>query len=315
MMLANGSRLACRESDEREQLCSNTAMDFEVLFDHAELSAIEHPAYARYGKLGFPELPSERPWIYSNFVQTLDGIASLRGKYASGFHISQSQEDRWLMDLLRAHADAILMGIGTLVEETEMATSRGPVFRIMDEQCRDLRRALGRGREKNIFVTAGRTLDLKAFRVFDGESVDPILVTTRAGEQRLQKSGVPPHVQVVIAGEELLVDLPLAMRLLHEQLGIRLLLCEGGPTLYGHMSRAALMDEKFVTVSPIEVGLRIPPEQEPTASEAANPPVYRPTVFDAPGFTKDTAPWWRWMSCRKVREHQFSRYRRVASSE
>ena len=290
--------------------CSNSAMDFEVLFDHGERSAIEHPAYARYGQLGFPQPPQNRPWIYSNFVQTLDGIASLRGKYASGFHISQSEEDRWLMDLLRAHADAILMGIGTLVEETEMAASRGPVFRIMEDGLRDLRRALGRGREKNIFVTAGRTLDLKAFRVFDGELVDPVIVTTHAGEQRLQKSGIPSHVQIVIAGEEMLVDLPLAMRLLHQQ-GIRYLLCEGGPTLYGHMTRGGLMDEKFITVSPVEVGLRIPPEQEPAASEAANPPVYRPTVFDAPGFTKDDAPWWRWMSCRKVREHQFSRYRRI----
>src|ERR1041385_2818271 len=107
-------------------------MDFEILFDHGERSAIEHPAYARYGNLGFPAPPRARPWIYSNFVQTLDGIASLRGRHGSGFHISQSEEDRWLMDLLRAHADGILMGIGTLVEETEMAESRGPVFRIMD---------------------------------------------------------------------------------------------------------------------------------------------------------------------------------------
>src|SRR5512146_2299738 len=98
-------------------LCSNSAMAFEVLFDNAAPSAIEHAAYARYGKLGFPEPPRDRSphrakggldgdpgprsWIYSNFVQTLDGVASLRGKYASGFHISQSEDDRWLMDLLR----------------------------------------------------------------------------------------------------------------------------------------------------------------------------------------------------------------------
>jgi riboflavin biosynthesis pyrimidine reductase len=286
-------------------------MDFEVLFDHAEPSAIEHAAYARYGKLGFPAPPAERPWIYSNFVQTLDGIASLRGKYASGFHISQSEDDRWLMDLLRAHADGILLGIGTLVEETEMASSRGPVFRIMDELCRELRRALGRGRERNIFVTSGRVIDLSAYRVFDGEHVDPVVVTTRDGEEKIRKSNPDLKAPVIVAGDSLLVDLPLAMRRLREQLGIRNLLCEGGPTLYGHMTRAGLMDEKFVTVSPVEVGLRIPPEQEPSVSEAANPPVYRPTVFDAPGFTKDNAPWWRWMSCRKVREHQFSRYRRV----
>jgi riboflavin biosynthesis pyrimidine reductase len=289
-------------------------MDFDVLFDHGEASAIEHPAYARYGKLGFPAAPAERPWIYSNFVQTLDGIASLRGKYASGFHISQSEDDRWLMDLLRAHADGILLGIGTLVEETEMASSRGPVFRIMDPECRELRRALGRGRERNIFVTSGRVIDLSAYRVFDGEHVEPVIVTTRDGEEKLRKSNPDLKSPVIVAGDSSLVDLPLAMRRLREQLGIRYLLCEGGPTLYGHMTRAGLMDEKFLTVSPVEVGLRIPPEQEPSVSEAANPPVNRPTVFDAPGFTKDTAPWWRWMSCRKVGEHQFSRYRRVSRS-
>jgi len=290
-------------------------MPFDVLFDEGEPSATDHAAYARYGKLGFPEPPAGRPWIYSNFVQTLDGVASLRGKYASGFHISQSEDDRWLMDLLRAHADAILMGIGTLVEETEMSASRGPVFRIMDESCRGLRRALGRGREKNIFVTAGRAIDLSSYRVFDGEHVDPVVLTTRDGEEKLRKANPDLKAQVVVAGDSLLVDLPLAMRLLRDQLGIRYLLCEGGPTLYGHMSLAGLMDEKFVTVSPVEVGLRIPKEQEPSASEAANPPLYRPTVFDAPGFVKENAPWWRWMSCRKVGNHQFSRYRRVPSSE
>ena len=61
---------------------------FEVLFDEAEPSGTEHPAYARYGKLGFPDARGERPWIYANFVQSLDGVASLKGKYASGSHIS-----------------------------------------------------------------------------------------------------------------------------------------------------------------------------------------------------------------------------------
>ena len=94
---------------------------FQPLFDEAEPSEIEHPAYARYGQLGFPAACSERPWIYANFVQSLDGVASLKGKYGSGSHISCSAEDRWLMDLLRAHADALVLGINTLVEETQLA--------------------------------------------------------------------------------------------------------------------------------------------------------------------------------------------------
>src|SRR6266498_5285901 len=94
--------------------------DFETLFDRGEPSAIEYPAYRRYGKLGFPSIPSDRPWIYSNFVQSLDGIASFKGRHATGGDISQLPEDRWLMDLLRAHADAVLLGVNTLMEETQL---------------------------------------------------------------------------------------------------------------------------------------------------------------------------------------------------
>ena len=62
------------------------------------------------------------------------------------------------MDLLRAHADAILLGAGTLIDETRHgARERGPVFRIMAPELRDLRRKLGREREKNIFVTGSGT--------------------------------------------------------------------------------------------------------------------------------------------------------------
>src|SRR5689334_16687560 len=116
---------------------------FEILFDHGERSAISHPAYDRYGNLGFPEPTADRPWIYSNFVQSLDGIVSFKGKRAAGSDISHSQDDRWLMDVLRAHADALLLGVNTLVEETETGDrERGPVFRIMAPECRELRQAL-----------------------------------------------------------------------------------------------------------------------------------------------------------------------------
>lgn len=81
--------------------------NFEILFDHAESSSFDDAVYERYGKFGFPALPSDRPWIYSNFVQSLDGIASFKGRHATGGDISQMPEDRWLMDFLRAHADAV----------------------------------------------------------------------------------------------------------------------------------------------------------------------------------------------------------------
>ncbi len=290
--------------------------NFDVLFDRGEASAIEDPAYVRYGQLGFPARPqdSDRPWIYANFVQSLDGIASLRGKHASGGDISQSAEDRWLMDLLRSHADAVLLGINTLIEETVMRGGRGPVFRIMDPELRELRCKLGRCREKNIFVTGSGSVRLGDYRAFDGEHVDPVIITTTQGRDRLAEfSATHSHVSYVVAGQGRFVDLSEAMRVLRRDLGIHHLLCEGGPTLYGHMQRAGLIDEKFITVSPVEVGQIVPSEEEsigPAGMEGVLPLSLRPTTLSAPGFTKDNAPWFEWISCRRVGDHQFSRYRR-----
>ena len=216
------------------------------------------------------------------------------------------------MDLLRAHADAIIMGVNTLVEETlsspQVNGGRGPVYRIEDEALRGLRTKLGRRREKVIFVTASGSVDPGAYRIFDGDLVDALILTTAEGAARLQARNA--RAQVIIAGQDKTIDLSFAMRLLRQEMGIGHLLCEGGPTLYGSMSRAGLIDEKFVTVSPVEIGLLVPPEQEASPAERGNQPSVRPTTFMYPGFTKENAPWWRWMSCRRAGDHQFNRYRR-----
>jgi riboflavin biosynthesis pyrimidine reductase len=288
---------------------------FEILFDQGEPSPVEDSAYAPYGRLGFPEPPPDRSWIFSNFVQSLDGIVSFRGYHASGADISQSAEDRWLMDLLRAHADAVLVGVNTLVDETNLRgkEKRGPVFRIMEPSLRELRRKLGRAREKNIFVTGSGKIDLSEYRCFDCEHVDPIVVTTKAGASRLEQTQRNPDVQIVIAGEGDTVDLPRMVELLHRDFGIRYLLCEGGPTLYGRMSRAGLIDEKFLTIAPIEVGQFVPDEQPRTPEELANPKftTVRPSVFFGPGFTKENARHWSWISSRRIENHEFNRYRVV----
>jgi len=246
-------------------------------------------------------------------VQSIDGIASFKGKDPSGAAISQSKEDRWLMDLLRAHADAVMVGRNTLVEEqaSNRAGKRGPVFRIADPELQDLRRALGRGREINIIVSGEGGFDPSAYAVFDGERVDAVLLTTEKESRQLAALKTShPQLRVVVAGKDKFVDLKFALSILRRDLGIRYLLCEGGPTLYGYMQRAGLIDEKFLTISPVEIGQIIPPEQEPGPGEVKEKDRLRPTTFNAPGFTRESAPWWTWLSCRKVGEHEFNRYRR-----
>ncbi len=285
---------------------------FEILFDHAEPGELDDPAYGSYGRLGFPPPPEERPWTFSNFVQSLDGIASLTGRYASGLHIGQSEEDRWLMDLLRAHADALLVGVRTLTDEVEMRSygPRGPVYRIVHPELAELRSRLGRKRELCIFVTGTGKLRMEEFKVFDGDLVDTAIISTREGAQRLAEQTSHPHVKILAAGDGRWVDLPLAMALIRLKLRVRYLLSEGGPTLNGHLTRAGLVDERFLTVSPMEVGQTAPLDGEQMRYAIDIPMRLRPTTFTGPGFSKDEALWWRWMSCRKVGDHQFHRFRR-----
>jgi len=287
-------------------------LPFEVLFDHGEPSPFADEAYAPYGNFGFPAPPAGRPWIYSNFVQSLDGITTLLGKHGSGGEISQSREDRWLMDLLRAHADGLLMGMNTLLEEQRSRgpESRGIVFQVADPRLRELRQRLGKGRERNIFVTRAVNLDLSRYKVFDGDVVDAAVLTSPAGAARLRSQAGHEHVAIISAGDGESFDLPLAIRKLRAELGVKYLLCEGGPTLYGSLARADLVDEKFMTVSPVEVGQLVPPEQERIAREQNVPMLLRPTVFGGPGFTRENITHWTWLSCRKAGDHQFNRYRR-----
>jgi len=276
--------------------------DFHVLFDHGERSELLDPAMALYGKLGFPAPPQGRPGVYANFVQTLDGIVSLRGDEAGGADIAQLPEDRWLMDLLRAHADAVILGMGTLREEQRMGRPRprGPVFRIVDPGMQQLRAKLRSHRERNILISAHAEFQMSDFAVFDGEHVDVTVLTTHEGVKRLEAQRAE-HPVVDIVGVDQLpgggLDMAKAITALHERYGIRYLLCEGGPMLYSSMLVAGLIDEKFVTVSPMEVG-----------QWSADGP--RPTVLPSIGFSKQDAVRWTWLSCRKLGDYQFHRFRR-----
>ena len=211
------------------------------------------------------------------------------------------------MDLLRAHADAVLMGINSLVEEKfYMGPGRGPVFKIADPEMLRLRERLGRGRQKNIFVTNSATIQLADYRVFDGELVDAYVITTGAGADRLRAQR-HPAAKIIEAGEWPRVDLNLAIKKLQQELGVRYLLCEGGPTLYGNMARAGLIDEKFITIAPVEAGQMAPAEQEMSSYDKTR---VRPTSFAGQGFTKENMTRWTWLSCRRVGDHEFNRYRK-----
>ena len=282
---------------------------FEVLFDTSEPNPALPPGLLRFaGNLGFPPPPPERPWVYANFVQSLDGMVTFGGKRSGGQWIAQSRHDRWMMDLLRAQADAVLYGAGSLIQETlSLGVPGGPVFRITDPELLRLRRErLGRGKQRNILVTGSGNLRLADYRLFRSELVETMVATTPQGLRNLGETG---GTQVLVSGYGNSVDLGALLRSLRKEHGVRYLLCEAGPTLYGHMVRGGWVDEKFLTIAPQEVGPGIPSEQKGSEPDERTGAATRLTSFAGTGFSIETAPWYRWISCRKAGDHEFSRYR------
>ena len=289
---------------------------FEVLFDHSEPNPALPPELLRFvGNVGFPAPPADRPWVYANFVQSLDGVVSFGGRRPGGEWVARSRHDRWMMDLLRAHADALLCGAGSLREEAQYGTiAGGPVFRIVFPELLHLRhQILGRAKLKNIIVSGSGQLQPSQYRLFRSEHVEAWIATTPEGFRRLARQ---QNVRVLVCGKGSEFDLEQLLHLLRVEHGIQYLLCEGGPTLYGHMVRGGWVNEKFVTIAPQEIGLGLPGDENSTAPEKKEPtsgeqPVLprRLTSFAGPGFTIETAPWYRWLSSRKAGEHEFNRYR------
>ena len=85
-----------------------------------------------YGELRMPLRSHARPHVFSNFVTTLDGVVSLNTKgHASGGDISGfDAQDRMVMGLLRAVADVIVVGSGTLAADRHHVWTAEAIFPI-----------------------------------------------------------------------------------------------------------------------------------------------------------------------------------------
>ena len=206
---------------------------FAVLFDKSELNRALPQGLLRFvGNLGFPEPPEERPWVYANFVQSLDGLVSFGGRRHSGGWIAQSRHDRWMMDLLRAHADAVLCGAQSLRLETLAGPiPRGPVYRIVHpELARYRSECLAKRKLIIVIVTGSGRLRPGDHRLFDSAEVEAWIATTPEGRERLGDTG---KTRVLVSGHGKAPDLGELLRRLRRKDGIGHLLTEGGPTLYG----------------------------------------------------------------------------------
>lgn len=219
---------------------------FEILYE-ADVPAYKMPAdlHHVYGRLGF-----KSPVVYANFVASLDGVVTLGSKPSAGSLISgKYPADRFMMGLLRACADAVVIGAGTLRATPGHLWTPAHVYPELATEFTGLRSSLGRSLEPAFVVlTASGELDFTHPALVKGASV----VTTSAGAKRIGDR-LPSTCELITMGKGKSLDLGEAIQELRGR-GFQVLLTEGGPHLTGQLMDEGLLDEVFLTVSPVLAG-------------------------------------------------------------
>jgi 2,5-diamino-6-(ribosylamino)-4(3H)-pyrimidinone 5'-phosphate reductase len=189
----------------------------------------------------------DRPLVSINMAMTADGkiTSALREEPAFA-----SRYDKTMMDRLRAEADAVLVGAGTLRADD-------PPLEVRDPEMKAHRRSLGKPEQLvNILVTASAAVD-PASRFFAGRPASACIVATvvDAPEDHLARLRAVAEVWTVGRGR---VDLRELLSRLKAR-GIERLLVEGGGELNWGFVRDDLFDEIYLTIAPALLGGRNAP--------------------------------------------------------
>jgi len=252
------------------------------------------------GDLRFPE-HEDRPYVIGNFVSTLDGVVSfeVHGKSGGGQISGFNEADRFIMGLLRASADAAIVGSATLREVAKghlwLAEHVYPEAR--DQYARYRQQRLNKPRPPlNVIVSGSGVVDLQR-AVFRTPGVRALILTSTSGRELLERNGAAAltstKVREMETNEGKIAPASI-LKLLRDEFSVKLLLHEGGPVLFGDFVAHGCVDELFLTVAPQFAGRDIKRQ--------------RPGVISGAAFLPETAPWLRIVSVKQSADHLYMRY-------
>jgi riboflavin-specific deaminase-like protein len=217
---------------------------------------------------------------FLNVAMSLDGKIASSRRELPGF---ASHADRRMMDRIRARADAVLVGAGTL---------RAADFplRVRSAALRRERLASGRPEQPlNVLLTSALAVPLRG-RFFRSPGVRRLVVTTRkAPPSRLLS--LRGRAEILVLGRSR-VSLSRLIRKLRA-LGVRELLLEGGGETNAAFFRHHLVDEIYLTLCPVVIG-----------------GARSPTPADGPGLSPEEFIHFRLVSLRREGAEIFLHYRR-----
>lgn len=189
----------------------------------------------------------ERPFVYVNMAMTADGKITSASREHPRF---TSEADRTTMDRLRAEADAVLAGAGTIRADD-------PHLHVRDPRMREYRRSLGKPDGLvAVVVTASGSVDPR-WRVFRDDGISARIVATTEDARDPGLAALAGTAEVWRQGRGA-VDFGELLRRLKDR-GVERLLVEGGGELNWAFVRDDLVDELHVTLAPALLGGRDAP--------------------------------------------------------
>ncbi len=253
------------------------------------------------GDLRFPGSSRQRPYVVANFVSTIDGVISYKiaGQSSGGTISGSDVADRFIMGLLRASVDAIMIGASTIRDTgTSAVWTPDNIFPDAKVLLADYRlNGLGKpGYPLFVIVSASGKLDLRR-PAFRAPGVRTVVITTASGQSELTKAGAAQLSSIEVCALEAAgnrINALAIAELLHSRFGIQILLHEGGATLFGEFLAAGAVDELFLTLSPqiagrIAQGIRL-------------------GLTEGVEFLPGNAPWFQLVSVKNSGAHLYLRY-------
>ncbi|RNI17949.1 dihydrofolate reductase family protein [Flexivirga caeni] len=206
---------------------------------HGPLPLTDGSALSEDGLAAAYPWPDRNVWVRAMMVTTLDGAAA--GYDGLSGSVS-SDADQLVFNAVRRHADAVLIGAGTLRAEQYTPMRAKPE----DQQQRS---ADGQRPAPVLAVVSGSLnlpWDLPVWR----ESTHRPLVLTSAHADPGQLAIAGKHATVVTLQDITPTTIVTALT----ERGLTRIVCEGGPRLLRDLVAATLVDEADITLSPVFAG-------------------------------------------------------------
>lgn len=253
---------------------------------------------ALFGRLQFP--PHQVPYVVGNFVTTLDGVVTLNEPgHVSGGDISGfNHHDQMVMGLLRAIADAVIVGAGTLRSAPRHRWTAQYIYPPLSAAYQQLRNDLGKLTPPlNVIVSASGNINLD-LPVFRSGEVPVLIVTTPAGEQRIRAhhlpGSIPRSVQISSVHSTGSLSARAILEAVSQARQSNMILLEGGPQLMGDFLAEKCLDELFLTLAPQIAG--------------RDGTIERPGFVTGKRFAPEHPLWGTLIGVKRSESHLFLRY-------